>query len=98
VGSGIRLSAALATVFALVALPAAAQQAPSSNPRLVLPGSSDSDWPPDGTPPSSGSEPSAWTGSEPPIDCGRDLPCRVRLRGVLGRNGAIAIEGTAFTW
>jgi hypothetical protein len=92
----IRLSAVFATAFALAALPAAAQQAPDSDRRLVLPAAPDPDWPPGGPPPSSDS--SAWSGREPPIDCGRDLPCRVRLRGVLGRNGAIAVEGTAFTW
>jgi hypothetical protein len=83
----------------LVGAPVPAQQVPVQRPRLVLPVLPDPDWPPDGTPPSLDLEQSAWSAREPALDCGRELPCRVRLRGVLGgNNGGIAIEGTAFTW
>jgi hypothetical protein len=78
--------------------PAAAQPPPSTaSEHLVLPAPA----PPDGTGGIS-QLPEAVAAvrlrHEPLIDCGRDLPCRVRLRGVLGRNGGIAVEGTAFTW
>jgi hypothetical protein len=87
-----------AAALAAAGLPAAAQQPPPGN-RLVLP----MPWAPPpgaagpGVPPSFDPE-SVRPGQEPAIDCGRDLPCRMRLRGVLGKNGAIAVEGTAFTW
>jgi hypothetical protein len=80
--------------------PAAAQQPPASGASLVLPvpsatapGSAVS-----GAPAVLDPNTSVRLGPEPLVDCGRDLPCRVRLRGVLGKNGAIAVEGTAFTW
>jgi hypothetical protein len=93
----LRLLPVLA-VGLLVGMPAVAQQAPLQGPRLVLT-PPDPQWPPDGTAPSLDSEQSAWSGREPALDCGRELPCRVRLRGILGgNNGGIAIEGTAFTW
>jgi hypothetical protein len=38
-----------------------------------------------------------WAGV-PAIDCGRSLPCGVRLQGLVGRNSGIFLEGTAFTW
>jgi hypothetical protein len=78
------------------ALPAAAQQPPGVGNHLVFP-SPMPNWA-TGVPPVADPELSAESGREPPIDCGRELPCRVRLRGVLGRNGAVALEGTAFTW
>jgi hypothetical protein len=34
-------------------------------------------------------------GQEPAIDGRHDLPCRMRLRGVLGKNGAFAVQNTA---
>jgi hypothetical protein len=85
-----------AALLAAIMVPAAAQQAPPSGQRLVLPAPAIRDWDASGTPAGGGAE--ALGGREPLIDCGRDLPCRVRLRGVLGKNGAVAIEGTAFTW
>jgi len=85
-------------VCALLALPAAAQQAPPSHPLLVLPMPSATHWTAPDKPPSGDSDATAGRGGEPLLDCGRDLPCRVRLRGVLGRNGGVAVEGTAFTW
>jgi hypothetical protein len=95
-----RLRLLPALVAGLVAAaPAAAQQAPAQALRLVLPAPSDPEWPPDGAPPSRDSQDRAWSGREPAFDCGRELPCRVRLRGVLGgNNGGIAVEGTAFIW
>lgn len=84
-----------------IAAPVPAQQATPTprSPRLVLPAPPDPAWPPGGTPPSLDEQQSAWSGREPALDCGRDLPCRMRLRGVLGgNNGGIAIEGTALTW
>jgi hypothetical protein len=82
------------------ALPAAAQQPPPSAVPLVLPAPSAAapDWAAAGAPPILDPDASARLGREPLVDCGRDLPCRVRLRGVLGKNGAVAVEGTAFTW
>jgi hypothetical protein len=78
-------------------LPAAAQQTPTATGYLVLtppPGSIAAA--PPGREPVLG-QPPAGTGV-PAIDCGRDLPCRVGLRGVLGRNGGFVVEGTALTW
>jgi hypothetical protein len=98
-----RLLSTLVVAIAIGALPAAAQAPPSASDRLVLPtpsapGSSTPDWAAVGAPPEFDPNASARMGQEPLIDCGRDLPCRVRLRGVLGKNGAVAVEGTAFTW
>jgi hypothetical protein len=79
---------------------ALAQQQPAgTGQRFVLPAPGPSDWTATGAPAASDDpDASVRPGREPPIDCGRDLPCRVRLRGVLGKNGGIAVEGTAFTW
>src|SRR5271170_3577134 len=86
----------LATALFVGALPALAQQQPAAGDHLVLP-SPVPTWTVDGNP-AADPELAGRPGREPPIDCGRDLPCRVRLRGILGRNGAVAVEGTAFTW
>jgi hypothetical protein len=92
---GLPLAAALLTS----ALPVAAQQAPPPRPPIVLPTPATPDWAAAGKAllPGPG-EAARLEGGEPLLDCGRDLPCRVRLRGVLGKNGGIAVEGTAFTW
>jgi hypothetical protein len=88
-----------AALLAVVVLPAAAQQAPPTvGQRLVLPAPAAPDWNAVGKPRSPDPGASALPSGEPLLDCGRDLPCRVRLRGVLGRNGGVAVEGTAFTW
>jgi hypothetical protein len=83
----------------LAGLPAAAQQTPAAVDHLILmpppaPGSTAAA--PPGHEPVLGQPPTG-TGV-PAIDCGRDLPCRVGLRGVLGRNGGFVVEGTALTW
>jgi hypothetical protein len=97
-----RASAAPALLAAMLAawlagLPAAAQQTPAATGHLILtppPGSTAAA--PPGREPVLG-QPPAGTGVAA-IDCGRDLPCRVGLRGVLGRNGGFVVEGTALTW
>ena len=82
----------------LAGFPAAAQQTPAAGPLILA------------MPPAPGLTAAAPPHREPvlgqppagvdvpAIDCGRDLPCRVRLRGVLGRNGGFVVEGTALTW
>jgi hypothetical protein len=87
-----------AALLAAAALPAAAQQAPLPDQRLMLPMPAAPDWTTAGRTPPADPGASARLGPEPLLDCGRELPCRVRLRGILGRNGAVAVEGTAFTW
>jgi hypothetical protein len=81
-------------------VPAAADQAAPAGRPLALPAPSAEtpDWAVAGAGAVRDPGGAAWSGREPAIDCGRDLPCRLRLRGVLGRNGAVAVEGTAFTW
>ena len=93
----------VAAALAAAALPAAAQQAPPAGVRLVLPlpGAALPGWAAPGPPrkfaPEPATQPPGWAGV-PAIDCGRDLPCAVRLRGVVSKYGGVALEGTAFTW
>jgi hypothetical protein len=86
----------LAAALFIGALPAMGQQPPAAGDHLALP-SPVPNWTVDGNP-AADPELSGRAGREPLIDCGRDLPCRVRLRGVLGKNGGVALEATAFTW
>ena len=94
-----RLASGLIAAAAVGALPALAQQALPSTDRLTLP------MPAAPAPTLNGAGSPAMfdpepieTGPEPRFDCGRELPCRLRLRGVIDKNGGVAVEGTAFTW
>ena len=99
-----------AAALALAVLPAAAQ--PPTGDRIVLPmpWAASPGWAATPAPPKfdpgaavlPGQEPipghaNGWSGV-PAIDCGRDLPCGVRLQGVVGKNSGVFLEGTAFTW
>jgi hypothetical protein len=42
-------------------------------------------------------QPPGWAGV-PALDCGRNLPCGVRLQGLVGKLSGGFVEGTAFTW
>ena len=100
----------LAAAMVLAGLSAAAQ--PPAGDRIVLPmpWAASPGWAGTGVPPKidpkaaalPGQEPipghaNGWSGV-PAIDCGRDLPCGVRLQGLVGKNSGIFVEGTAFTW
>jgi len=101
-----------AAALAAAGLPAAAQQGRPAGDRVVLPmpWAASPGWADPGAPPKFDPEaaaglgqepapghPAGWTGV-PAIDCGRDLPCGVRLQGVVGKNSGMFVEGTAFTW
>jgi hypothetical protein len=98
-----------AAALTLAAAPAAAQ--PPAGDRIVLPmpWAASPGWAAPMAPlkldpaaalpgeePGSG-QPPGWAGV-PAIDCGRDLPCGVRLQGLVGKNSGVFVEGTAFTW
>ena len=99
-----------AAALVLVAVPAAAQAPAGDRIVLPMPWAASPGWADTGVPPrfdpgaaaQPGQEPmpghaNGWAGV-PAIDCGRSLPCGVRLQGLVGRNSGIFLEGTAFTW
>jgi hypothetical protein len=99
-----------AAALALAAAPAAAQ--PPAGDRIVLPmpWAASPGWAGTGAPPRFDPEAAARLGQEPmlgqppgwagvpALDCGRDLPCGVRLQGLVGKSSGVFVEGTAFTW
>jgi hypothetical protein len=92
-----RLTSALVAAAAICAAPAPAQQASPLADRLTLPMPA-TDPTTAGKPAMFGPASIAKPDSEPLFDCGRGFQCRVRLRGVIDKNGGVAVEGTAFTW
>jgi hypothetical protein len=105
-----RATTLLAAAMVLAALPAVAQ--PPAGDRVVLPmpwaaspGWAGNDAPPKFDPEATArlgqepipEQPPGWAGV-PALDCGRDLPCGVRLQGLVGKSTGVFVEGTAFTW
>jgi hypothetical protein len=98
-----------AAALALAAVPAAAQPPAGERILLPMPWAASPGWastvPPKFDPKAAilpGQEPmpgqsNGWAGV-PAIDCGRDLPCGVRLQGLVGKSSGVFLEGTAFTW
>jgi hypothetical protein len=95
--------------LALAGLPAAAQPPVGDHIVLPMPWAASPGFAGTGAPPPFGAEVAAQPGLEPmpgkdgwagvpALDCGRDLPCGVRLQGVVGKITGVFLEGTAFTW
>ena len=89
----------IAAAFAAAALPAAAQQAlpapdsrPVTAPLMLLPQPTEI-----GEPVIAGPQASAEADRERRLGCATQ-PCRLRLVGVLDKNGGVALQATAFTW
>ncbi|HEY1261583.1 MAG TPA: hypothetical protein VGF34_20225 [Stellaceae bacterium] len=93
-------SSALAAVLIGTALPAAAQQAsplpqerPATAPLMLLPHPTEAGKPVVYDPLFAAEADRAWR-----LGCAPAPSCRVRLLGVVEKNGAVALETTAFTW
>ena len=101
----------LAAAMVLAGLPAAAQPPAGDKIVLPMPWAASPGWAAPAASPifdplaaaQPGQEPtpghpSGWAGV-PALDCGRDLPCGVRLQGLVGKSSSgIFVEGTALTW
>lgn len=91
---------ALAIGLVAAALPAAAQQAlpsaqerPATAPLMLLPRPTDAGKPIVYGPAFAAEADRAWR-----LGCAPPPSCRVRLLGVIEKNGAVALEATAFKW
>lgn len=88
----IGLVAAASPVVAQQALPSS-QERPATAPLMLLPRPTDAGKPIVLDPALAAEADRAWR-----LGCAPPPSCRVRLLGVIERNGAVALEATAFKW